>query len=51
MGPALNQVDLIAADLEATIAFYRGLGLEIPDSPVCTTTDGSDPPARAPGPC
>jgi catechol 2,3-dioxygenase-like lactoylglutathione lyase family enzyme len=31
--PVLDQVNLVAADLEATLAFYRRLGFEIADPP------------------
>ncbi|HTT71406.1 MAG TPA: VOC family protein [Anaeromyxobacteraceae bacterium] len=31
--PALNQVNLVAADVEATVAFYRRLGLTVRDGP------------------
>lgn len=30
--PILDQINLVVADMEATVAFYRRLGLEIPDS-------------------
>jgi uncharacterized glyoxalase superfamily protein PhnB len=29
--PVLNQLNLVARDFEATLAFYRRLGLEVPD--------------------
>jgi catechol 2,3-dioxygenase-like lactoylglutathione lyase family enzyme len=46
--PALDQVNLVSADVEASVAFYRLLGLEIPDADPdwqgrfrsATTTDG-----------
>ena len=28
--PALDQINLVARDMDATVAFYRGLGLDIP---------------------
>jgi len=31
-GPVLNQFNLIVKDMAATVAFYRRLGLEIPDT-------------------
>ena len=40
MHPTLNQVDLIAADMEATLTFYRALGLEIPDASIWRTASG-----------
>jgi len=29
--PSLNQINIVARDFEASVAFYRHLGLEIPD--------------------
>jgi catechol 2,3-dioxygenase-like lactoylglutathione lyase family enzyme len=29
--PTLNQINLVCGDLSASIAFYRRLGVEIPD--------------------
>jgi catechol 2,3-dioxygenase-like lactoylglutathione lyase family enzyme len=29
--PLLNQINLVARDLDATLAFYRRLGLEVPE--------------------
>lgn len=31
-GPILNQVNLVVSDMDATVAFYRRLGLTIPDT-------------------
>lgn len=31
--PIFNQVNLVVADVDATVAFYRRLGLDIPDGP------------------
>lgn len=31
-GPILDQVNLVVSDMEATVDFYRRLGLDIPDS-------------------
>lgn len=31
-GPALDQINLVVADMEATVKFYRRLGLSIPDT-------------------
>ncbi len=30
--PVLNQINIVATDFDATLAFYRRLGLSIPDS-------------------
>ncbi len=30
--PVLNQINLVVKDMDATVAFYRRLGLEIPDT-------------------
>jgi catechol 2,3-dioxygenase-like lactoylglutathione lyase family enzyme len=38
--PTLNQIDLIARDLEASIAFYRALGVEVPESGIWRTATG-----------
>jgi catechol 2,3-dioxygenase-like lactoylglutathione lyase family enzyme len=38
--PTLNQINLISADLDASIAFYRRLGVEIPDAAVWRTPTG-----------
>jgi len=38
--PDLNQLDLIAADMEATIAFYRALGVDIPETAIWRTATG-----------
>jgi len=31
-GPFLDQINLVVSDMEATVAFYRRLGLDIPDT-------------------
>ena len=31
--PRLDQLNLVASDIEATLAFYRTLGLDLPDEP------------------
>ena len=31
--PGLNQLNIVARDFEATLAFYRHLGLDVPDGP------------------
>ena len=38
--PTLDQINLISADLDASIAFYRRLGVEIPDTAVWRTPTG-----------
>ena len=38
--PRLNQIDLIASDMDASIAFYRALGVEIPDAGIWRTATG-----------
>jgi catechol 2,3-dioxygenase-like lactoylglutathione lyase family enzyme len=40
MQPDLNQVDLVVGDMEATIAFYRALGVEIPEEAIWRTPSG-----------
>jgi uncharacterized glyoxalase superfamily protein PhnB len=41
MGPDLNQVDFVARDMEATLAFYRALGLGIPESAIWRPPTGT----------
>lgn len=41
MAPILNQLDLVARDVEASVAFYRLLGVKIPKSAVWTTKTGA----------
>jgi catechol 2,3-dioxygenase-like lactoylglutathione lyase family enzyme len=36
----LSQVNLVCADTEASLAFYRRLGVEIPDSKIWRTASG-----------
>ena len=31
-GPILDQINLVVSDMEATVAFYRRLGLDIPET-------------------
>ena len=38
--PTLNQVNIVSGDLDASIAFYRKLGVEIPDHRVWVTASG-----------
>jgi catechol 2,3-dioxygenase-like lactoylglutathione lyase family enzyme len=38
--PTLNQINLVCGDLSASIAFYRRLGVEIPDAGVWRTPTG-----------
>jgi len=39
--PVLNQLDLVARDVDASIAFYRRLGLDVPESRVWRTATGA----------
>jgi uncharacterized glyoxalase superfamily protein PhnB len=39
-GPKLDQLNLVSEDLEASIAFYRRLGVEIPEARVWRTPSG-----------
>ena len=38
--PTLAQINLVSGDLDASIAFYRRLGVEIPESKVWRTSTG-----------
>jgi catechol 2,3-dioxygenase-like lactoylglutathione lyase family enzyme len=38
--PVVNQLNLVARDMEATLTFYRRLGLDIPDAAVWQTASG-----------
>jgi catechol 2,3-dioxygenase-like lactoylglutathione lyase family enzyme len=38
--PILNQINLVCGDLDASIAFYRRLGVEIPEAMVWRTPTG-----------
>jgi catechol 2,3-dioxygenase-like lactoylglutathione lyase family enzyme len=38
--PTLDQVNLVCGDLDASLAFYRRLGVEIPDAAVWRTPTG-----------
>jgi uncharacterized glyoxalase superfamily protein PhnB len=40
MAPDLNQIDLVVRDAAASIAFYRALGVEIPESAIWRTASG-----------
>jgi len=40
MKPDLNQVDLVVRDMDAAIAFYRALGVDIPESAIWRTPSG-----------
>src|SRR5262245_49812468 len=40
MKPNLDQVDFVARDMDATIAFYRALGVDIPESAIWRTPSG-----------
>lgn len=39
--PVLHQVNLVSGDMEASLTFYRRLGLEIPDDMVWRTPSGA----------
>jgi catechol 2,3-dioxygenase-like lactoylglutathione lyase family enzyme len=39
--PTLDQINLICGDLDASLAFYRRLGVEIPDARVWRTNTGA----------
>jgi catechol 2,3-dioxygenase-like lactoylglutathione lyase family enzyme len=39
--PTLNQVNIVSSDLEASIAFYRRLGVDFPDQGVWRTESGA----------
>jgi uncharacterized glyoxalase superfamily protein PhnB len=39
--PVLNGLNLVVQDMEATLVFYRKLGLEIPDASVWRTQTGA----------
>jgi catechol 2,3-dioxygenase-like lactoylglutathione lyase family enzyme len=45
--PTLDQINLIVSDMEATVTFYRRLGLEIPDTDAAF--QGHHRSARLPG--
>jgi catechol 2,3-dioxygenase-like lactoylglutathione lyase family enzyme len=38
--PILNQINLVCGDLTASIAFYRRLGVEIPEAGIWHTPTG-----------
>jgi uncharacterized glyoxalase superfamily protein PhnB len=38
--PDFKQIDLVVRDMDATVAFYRALGVEIPDSALWRTPSG-----------
>ncbi len=40
MGLELNQLDLVMRDAEATLAFYRALGVDIPEEAIWRTATG-----------
>jgi len=39
--PTLNQVNIVSGNLDASIAFYRRLGIDIPDARVWRTASGA----------
>lgn len=40
-GPVLNQLDLVVRDVDASVAFYRCLGLDIPNTAIWRTASGA----------
>ena len=40
MQPDLNQLDLVVRDMDKTVAFYRALGVDIPESALWRTPTG-----------
>ena len=40
MQPDLNQIDLVVHDMDASLAFYRALGVEIPETAIWRTASG-----------
>lgn len=40
MQPDLNQIDFVVRDMDASIAFYRALGVDIPESAIWRTPSG-----------
>jgi hypothetical protein len=47
--PALDQINLVCGDIDGSIAFYRRLGVEIPDARVWRTTTGGHHASAADG--
>jgi catechol 2,3-dioxygenase-like lactoylglutathione lyase family enzyme len=41
MQPDLNQIDLVVRDMDASLAFYRALGVDIPESAIWRTASGA----------
>src|SRR4051812_1672867 len=39
--PTLDQINLVCGDMDASLAFYRRLGVEIPESGVWRTATGA----------
>jgi len=39
--PVLNLLDLVVRDMDASVAFYRRLGLDIPESAIWRTASGA----------
>ena len=39
--PILNQLDIVSRDVDAAVAFYRCLGLDIPDHTIWRTASGA----------
>ncbi len=41
MAPTLDQIDLVCADMDASIAFYRLLGAKVPNASIWRTRSGA----------
>jgi uncharacterized glyoxalase superfamily protein PhnB len=39
-GPRLDQINIVSGDIDASVAFYRRLGVDIPDERVWRTASG-----------
>ena len=47
--PVLDQINLVCGDLDASVAFYRKLGVDIPDANVWRTATGAHHTNAVPG--
>lgn len=39
--PTLDQINIVSSDVEASVAFYRRLGVQIPESRIWRTASGA----------